>query len=131
MELTTFMPWIVGVAVVTLLMLATAAAGQRRSHVWLLPAAASLAFLSWTLWAVTTEGPLGFWTEHTRNKWGNQIWFDLLFAVAIGWWLILPRARRAGLQVWIWLPIVVLTGCIGFLAMLARLLYCEEGRGKT
>lgn len=126
MELTTLMPGLVGAGTIGFVVLAAASGGGRRPGLWMLPAVISLAFFGWTLWAVVTEGSLGFWVEHTRNKWGNQIWFDLLFAVAIGWWLIVPRARRAGLNVWAWLPVVLSTGCIGFLAMLARLMYREE-----
>lgn len=92
---------------------------------WLLPAGLALAFLLFSLTAVITEGGLGFWSEHTRNLWGNQIWFDLLLAVSIGWFLILPQARQAGMRLIPWLVLIICTGSIGFLAMLARLLYLQ------
>ena len=38
-------------------------------------------FLGWSLYTIASEGFFAFWGEHTRNAWGNQIWFDLLIAV--------------------------------------------------
>ncbi|MCX5739995.1 MAG: hypothetical protein NTZ61_16160, partial [Proteobacteria bacterium] len=69
---------------------------------------------------------LGFWTEHTRNLWGNQIWIDLLSAVGIAWFLIVPQAKALGMRPLPWLVLVACTGCIGFLAMTARLLYLRD-----
>ena len=60
---------------------------------WLLPAAVSLAFLLFSVQTVMAEGALGFWTEHTSDLWGNQIWFDLLLAVGIAWFLVVPLAK--------------------------------------
>jgi energy-coupling factor transporter transmembrane protein EcfT len=40
---------------------------------WIWPLILSLLFLVLSVLAVVTEGPLGFWAEHTRNLWGNQI----------------------------------------------------------
>jgi hypothetical protein len=92
----------------------------------LLPAAASLCFLLFSLHAISAEGMLGFWPEHTRNLWGNQIWIDLLLAVGIGWFLIVPQAKALGMRPLPWLVLVACTGCIGFLAMTARLLYLRD-----
>lgn len=94
--------------------------------IWRLPALFCLLFFGWSMWAVFAEGPLGFWTEHVRNLWGNQIWFDLLLAIGIGWVLILPRAKAANMKLPFWMLFTLATGCIGFSAMLARLFYLEE-----
>jgi hypothetical protein len=94
--------------------------------IWLLPAALSLLFLLFSLQAIMTEGLFGFWTEHTRNLWGGQIWLDLLLAVGIGWFLVVPQAKALGMRLVPWLVLIVCTGCIGFLAMIARLLYLRE-----
>lgn len=94
--------------------------------IWLLPAAISLLFLLFSLLTVATEGPFGFWVEHTRNLWGNQIWLDLLLAVGIGWFLIVPQAKALKMSLLPWLILISCTGCIGFLAMLARMLYLRE-----
>ena len=93
---------------------------------WLVPAAISLAFLVFSLQSVYLEGPVGFWTEHTRNLWGNQIWFDLLLAICIGWFLIVPQAKAVGMNLKFWLVLIVCTGCIGFTAMVARMLYLRN-----
>lgn len=94
--------------------------------IWLLPTALSVLFLLFSLQAVMTEGMFGFWTEHTRNLWGNQIWLDLLLAVGIGWFFAVPQAKALGMRPLPWLVLIVGTGCIGFSAMIARLLYLRE-----
>ena len=62
--------------------------------------------------------------------WGNQIWFDLLLAVGIGWFLIVPQAKAQGMRLLPWGIIVLSTGCIGFTAMVARMLYLRERSGQ-
>lgn len=97
---------------------------------WRWPAGAAALFLGWSLLAVVREGPLGFWPEHTRNLWSNQIWFDLLLAAAIAFAALVPRARAAGMRPLPWALAVLASGSVGLLAMAARLLYLEERRGK-
>lgn len=94
--------------------------------IWILPAILLCLFLGWTLFAVISEGPVGFWTEHTRNLWGNQIWFDLLLAAGAAWALIAPRAKAQRMSLFPWLGLILATGSIGILAMVARLLFLEE-----
>jgi|GEM_PF-1168736 len=89
--------------------------GQRQKNSWLFPAALSLLFMLFSLIAAVSGGVLGFWGEHTRNSWGNQIWFDLLLAIGIGWYLIVPQAKALGMRPLPWLTLIVCTGCIGFL----------------
>ncbi len=96
-----------------------------QKQVWLFPAALSVVFAAFSLHAVSFDGILGFWTEHTRNAWGNQIWFDLLFAIGIGWYFAVPKARALGMRPVLWLFFILCTGSIGLLAMVARLLYLE------
>jgi hypothetical protein len=100
--------------------------GVRKKKSWLFPALASFAFLLFSLHAITAEGMLGFWTEHTRNRWGNQIWIDLLSAVGIAWFLVVPQAKALGMRPLPWLVLIACTGCIGFMAMTARLLYLRD-----
>jgi hypothetical protein len=94
--------------------------------IWAFPALLCVLFLAWTLFTVATEGLTGFWPEHNRNHWGYQIWFDLLLAIGIGWTLIVPRAREQGMRLFPWLALILLTGCIGVSAMVARLFFLEE-----
>ena len=93
---------------------------------WFYPALLSAAFLIFSLITVITEGPLGFWTEHAESLWGNQVWFDLLIAIGIGWFLMLPKAKEMGMRLPLWLLFIICTGCIGLLAMLSRWLYLQH-----
>jgi hypothetical protein len=113
-----------------LLVLAMLGAASGKSGSWLVPGAVCAVFLGWSLYTIIIEGPFGFWPNHTQNAWGNQVWFDLLIAVGIGWNLLLPRARAAGMRLWPWLVLILCSGCIGLSAMLARCLYLERRRSS-
>ena len=93
---------------------------------WQVPAAFCFVFFCWSLGAVIVEGPTGLWTELVRNMWGNQIWFDLLLAIGVGWFLIAPKAKALKMNLIPWLMLIVATGSIGTTAMLARLLYLQR-----
>ena len=101
-------------------------AGRSRIARWHVPAAVCAAFFAYSLWPILTMGPLGFLPEHVRNPWSVQIGFDLLCAIGVGWALLAPRARAAGVVPWPWLALILATGSIGLLAMLARVLYRES-----
>ena len=98
---------------------------------WLVPAGLAALFLGWSLYAVSAEGPFGFWANHTRTAWGNQVWFDLLLAIGCAWALLLPRARAVGMRPVPWLVLILCTGSIGLLAMLARCLFLEHRQSAT
>jgi hypothetical protein len=49
-------------------------------------------------------------------------------AIGAAFFLIAPRARAAGMTLWLWLALIVCSGSIGLYAMLARLLMIEERR---
>lgn len=126
MILTTILPFAAGVLLILFIFVTAYSDGKRIKKSWLFPAFLSFLFFIFSLSAIFTEGFLGFWTEHTRNLWGNQIWFDLLLAAGIGWYLIVPQAKARGMNITLWGVLVVCTGCIGFTAMLARILYLDE-----
>jgi hypothetical protein len=86
-------------------------------------------FVAWSAYAVVAEGPFGFWDLHTANAWGLQVWFDLVLALGVGWFLLQPRLRAAGLSPLPWLALITLTGSIGLLAVLLRLLLAEAATG--
>lgn len=114
-------------SVLFLLTMTLSAAGIWRRHgAWLVPAMLSAAFLAWSMHAVAVGGVFGFWSEHVRNAWSNQIWCDLLLGVALAWILLLPRARAVGMYIWPWLALVVGTGGVGLYAMMARCLFLER-----
>lgn len=102
-----------------------------RPRRWWLPAGLAVVFAGFSVVTWLREGIGGFWVEHTRNLWGNQIWFDLLLAVGVAWALLVPRARRVGMPPWPWLVAVACTGSIGLCAMLVRTLYLEEGKRQS
>lgn len=124
----TSLPAIAAVALAVVMVGATLRDGRRSGHQWVWPAMLACCFAAWTAHAVLAGGPTGFWAEHQRGAWGNQIWFDLLIAIGIGWTLILPRARAVHMRPCPWLIVIVCTGCIGLSAMLARLLWLEDRR---
>ena len=110
-----------------LVILATAAgvSASKRAQ-WALPAVIGALFLVFSLVTVLTDGLLMFWVNHTTNLTGNQVWFDLVMAIAIGFYLLAPRARAVGMPLMPWAIAVVLTACIALLPMLARVLWLEQ-----
>lgn len=99
---------------------------MRGKGLWMVPAIFSVFLLTWSLAAGLKEGSIGFWTEHVRNMWGNQIWFDLLIAGAMAWFLMVPKAKSLGMRLPLWLLFIGCTGSVGGAAMLSRILYLEE-----
>lgn len=97
---------------------------------WIGAAALCAAFAGWSLHAILTGGAFGFWVEHTRNAWGVQIWFDLLLAAGCALVFMVPEARQVGMRPLPWVVLVLCSGAIGLLAMLARILYLRD-RGRT
>ena len=102
----------------------TRAADMRLTWHW--PALGSAIFLAYSLYTVTNDGLFGFWTEHTESLWGLQVWTDLLLAFAIGWTFLAGRARAQGMTLLPWALFLLTTGCIGLLAMMARVLWLEQ-----
>ncbi len=88
---------------------------------WRFPAFVSFLFLAYSGFTVYQEGPTGFWVEHTRNFWGNQIWFDLLLFASAALFFMVPRAKKLGMNLFFWIPLAIATGSIGLMAMLARI----------
>ena len=128
MPVTALLPITAAVLFLAFVVATVASNGMPMRRGWLVPAALCLVFLVFSLYTIAVEGPLGFWANHSLNLWGNQVWFDLLLAIGIGWFFIVPQARPLGMRLPQWLLIILCSGCIGLLAMLARLLYLREQR---
>jgi hypothetical protein len=127
MSLIQILPIVAAITVVAItVMIAMHQSKAPIKTIWILPAILMCLFFGWTLFAVISEGPIGFWAEHTRNLWGNQIWFDLLLAAGTAWALIAPRAKAQRMKLFLWLGLILATGSIGILAMVARLLFLEQ-----
>lgn len=88
-------------------------------------------FAAYTAGAIYAEGVLPILTNQAGNLWGVQVWWDLLIAITIGLFLIAPRARAAGMNLPLWVILVVATASIGLLAMIARLFWLESDADNT
>lgn len=93
---------------------------------WALAAALGLVFFAYTMVQIAQEGVVMFFINHSANLTGIQVWWDLVMCVLIAFFFILPRARRAGMNVIPWALLVGTTASIGLLAMCARLFWLES-----
>lgn len=116
----------IAIAIAAVLAFITVVAQQRVTGNALLAAVLSAAFGGFTAVQLWQEGPVMFWTNHSANLTGVQVWWDLVSAVMIGLFLIIPRARAAGMNVLPWAIFVICTASIGLLAMAARLFWLES-----
>lgn len=89
-------------------------------------AALSAGFGAFTAVTIAKEGVLPVWTNHTSNLWGVQVWWDLLLALGIAAFFIVPRARAQNMNLVLWFIFIVATASIGMLAMIARLFWLEK-----
>lgn len=128
-DLYKILPWIAALAFLVI-GLWQATDRPRAPGSWIAPCGLTALFFGWSMFTIAREG-LAVWTEHTRNAWGNQIWFDLLLAAGLATTLLFPRMRAVGMHPVRWLLIVGLTGSIGLFAMLARCLFLEEQRERV
>lgn len=119
-------PLIAGAATLLFAIFYSLSSGNTARGRWAIPAALSFLFFVFSFIAGLNEGPTGFWPEHVRNLWGNQIWFDLLLAAGTALFLLIPKAKSVGLNPLPWAVLTVATGSIGLLAFLAVVLWKEE-----
>ena len=84
------------------------------------------AFAGYTAIQLWAEGPVMFWVNHSQNLTGIQVWWDLIAAVLIALFFIVPRARKVGMNVPLWSILVISTASIGLFAMIARLFWLER-----
>ena len=98
---------------------------------WMIPGVLGLAFTLFSLVQVSQDGLMQFWTNHTTDLTGNQVWFDLIMAVTIGFYLLSPRARAVGMRLLPWGIAVFATACIALLPMVARVLWLESKTTET
>ena len=93
---------------------------------WLVPAAVLVPFTALTGLAIIMEGFGGFWPVLMGSYWGVQVWFDRLLSVTAAFFLLQNRARAVGMKSEVWVIIVIFTGSIGLLLMLAQTVYLER-----
>ena len=107
-------------------LLYTRQGGALVATAWVWPAGLSAVFFVFSAVALVQDGLWPIWFNHTQDLWGNQVWFDLLIGFSISWVLLMGEGHRLGVRPWPWLLTLFLTGNIGLLAMLARILYLRE-----
>jgi hypothetical protein len=126
------MPWtelfaLAGFAVAAVAMLLVTQTKERVLWpAWLVPAAVVIPFTAWTGFTIYQEGLLGFWPVIIGSHWGVQIWFDRLLSVTIAFFLLQNRARAVGMKSEVWVLIVIFTGSIGLMLVLAETVRLER-----
>ena len=131
MTLLQILPILVYALAIVTILVATSGGGARRPGLWRYPAILGAAFAVFSVATILQEGLVLFWINHTSTLTGNQVWFDLLAATSMGFVLLLPRARAAGMRTWPWAIATILLACIALLPMLARVLWLEERAGHA
>lgn len=96
-----------------------------------LAAMLSAGFAAYTAVQIWQEGVVMFWTNHTVNLTGIQVWWDLVMCVMIALFFVAPRARKVGMNVTLWALFVGSTASIGLLAMCARLFWLENQQAEV
>ncbi len=91
-----------------------------------LAAMLSAGFGAYTAIQIWSEGVVMFFTNHSVNLTGIQVWWDLVMCVIIALFFIAPRARAVGMNVPLWTLLAGCTASIGLLAMVARLFWLES-----
>jgi hypothetical protein len=116
-----------GLVLAAIVMLLVTQTKQRVSWPgWIVPAAFAAVAAGWTVLAVVTQGADALWPLLAGSPWGIQLWYDRLFAVTAAFFLLQNRARAVGMKSEVWVLMVIFTGSIGLLLMLARTLYIER-----
>ena len=93
---------------------------------WAVAAGLCVIFFAYTMVQIAQEGVMMFFTNHSGNLTGLQVWWDLVMCALIAFFFIAPRARAAGMNVVPWALLVGSTASIGLLAMCARLFWLEN-----
>ena len=88
-------------------------------------------FAAFTAVQIAQEGVIGFFTNHTQNLTGLQVWWDLVMCVMIALFFMAPRARKVGMNLPLWGVFVAATASIGLLAMCARLFWLESAANSA
>ncbi|MEM8724466.1 MAG: hypothetical protein AAGE86_02990 [Pseudomonadota bacterium] len=83
-------------------------------------------FGAYTAVQIWQEGVVMFFTNHSVNLTGIQVWWDLVMCAIIALFFVAPRARAVNMNVPLWALFVGCTASIGLLAMIARLFWLEN-----
>lgn len=105
--------------------------GKREVGSSLVFAMLSAGLAAYTAVQIWQDGIVMFWTNHSQNMTGVQVWWDLILSVLIALFFIAPRARKAGMNLPLWGLLVVSTASIGLAAMCARLFWLESSEAAA
>lgn len=83
-----------------------------------LPAVVLAPFLAFTLYCAYTGGLLGFVGHQLSAPWGVQVLLDLMLALSMFVFWMVPDARQRGLAAWPFAVIVLTCGSVGALTYL-------------
>jgi len=97
----------------------------------LIAASLSAGFAAFTAVQIWQDGVMMFWTNHSQNLTGTQVWWDLIICAMVALFFAAPRARKVGMNVPLWALFVGCTASIGLLAMIARLFWLENAQDAT
>jgi nicotinamide riboside transporter PnuC len=120
----------IAVLVAGLAVFASILARPRQTGNPILAALLCAGFATYTAVQLAREGAVMFWTNHSANLTGVQVWADLIIMTLIALFLIAPRARAAGMNVPLWAAFVAATASIGMLAMCTRLFWLEAAAAR-
>ena len=109
MTLVQIIPIIAFLSVIALVIAITFSDLAKSAGFWKFWAVYAVVYGIFSIWAIAEDGLMMFYINHSQNLVGNQVWIDLVFAVAIGWFLILPEARARGMNVTLWMIFVIAT----------------------
>jgi hypothetical protein len=122
---------VIAIAAAGLVAFVTIVLAQRREGSAFLAAILSVAFGAFTAVQLAQEGAVMFWINHSTNLTGVQVWWDLITATLVALFLLIPRAKAAGMNIVPWSLFVISTASIGLLAMCARLFWLERAAGTA
>lgn len=83
-------------------------------------------FAGYTAVQIAQEGVVEFFTNHSQDLTGIQVWWDLVMCVVIALFFVVPRAKKQNMNIVPWALLVASTASIGLLAMCARLFWLEN-----
>jgi len=97
----------------------------------LLAAGLSGLFGGYTAVQIGQEGVVQFFTNHSQDMTGIQVWWDLVMCVIIALFFVVPRAQKQNMNIVPWALFVLSTASVGLLAMIARLFWLENAAARS
>ena len=117
-------------AIIVLPIIVYLALSQKPKESVLIAACLSAGFGAYTAVTIWAEGFTPLIANHSMNLWGIQVWYDLLMSVGVALLFVIPRARKVGMNIPLWVLFVGSTASIGLMAMIARLFWLEQSAGS-